>query len=215
MCYHFSDVIHLWIQLVASMVIFYKNGDLTIFLQDRHDAHMVWTISSNLFFAKTIINHPPTSHLTFFPPHNSNSTLQTCRGQWEVVRGWELGWISKTQRRWTLFGNWLNGWLRVWTLGFILVFFQVKEYLENLGVEYRFENKYLPTSAKDYRFGCYHEKDPAACHLLGDYWEGIKKDFIKVSPPRPTVFLHWQFSRPWGSTPQTAMNINMHTAVTR
>ena len=64
---------------------------------------------------------------------------------------------------------------------FHIGFFQVKEYLENLGVEYRFENKYLPTSAKDYRFGCYHEKDPAACHLLGDYWEGIKKDFIKVS----------------------------------
>ena len=33
---------------------------------------------------------------------------------------------------------------------------------------------------KYFRFGCYHEKDPAACHLLGDYWEGIKKDFIKV-----------------------------------
>jgi len=43
---------------------------------------------------------------------------------------------------------------------------EVKEYLDNLGVEYR--------------FGCYHEKDPAACHLLGDYWEGIKKDFIKA-----------------------------------
>ena len=127
---HISDVIHLWIQLVASMVIFYKNGDLTIFLQDRHDAHLVWTISSNLFFAKTIINHPPTSHLTFFPPHNSNSTLQTCRGQWEVVRGWELGWISKTQRRWTLFGNWRNGWLRVWTLGFILVFFRWRSILK-------------------------------------------------------------------------------------
>ena len=80
---------------------------------------MVWTINSNLFHAKTVIHHPPTSHHTFFPPHNSNSTLQTCRGQWEVVRGWELGWISKTQRRWTLFGNWRNGWLRVWTLGFI------------------------------------------------------------------------------------------------
>ena len=73
---------------------------------------------------------------------------------------------------------------------FHIGFFQVKEYLENLGVEYRFENKYLPSSVKDYRFGCYHEKDPAACHLLGDYWEGIKKDFIKVSSPRPTVFLH-------------------------
>ncbi len=30
------------------------------------------------------------------------------------------------------------------------------------------------------RFGCYHERNPKACHLLGDYWEGIKKDFSKV-----------------------------------
>ena len=75
------------------------------------------------YWHTSLIHHPPTSHLTFFPPHNSNSTLQTCRDQWEVVRGWELGWISKTQRRWTLFGNWRNRWLRVWTLGFILVFF--------------------------------------------------------------------------------------------
>ncbi len=29
------------------------------------------------------------------------------------------------------------------------------------------------------RFGCYHERNPKACHLLGDYWEGIKKDFSK------------------------------------
>jgi len=42
----------------------------------------------------------------------------------------------------------------------------VKEYVENLGIEYR--------------FGCYHEKDPKACHLLGDYWEGIKKNFDKA-----------------------------------
>ena len=31
-----------------------------------------------------------------------------------------------------------------------------------------------------YRFGCYHERDPKACHLLGDFWEGIKKDFSKA-----------------------------------
>ncbi len=31
-----------------------------------------------------------------------------------------------------------------------------------------------------FRFGCYHERNPKACHLLGDYWEGIKKDFSKV-----------------------------------
>ena len=42
----------------------------------------------------------------------------------------------------------------------------VKEYLDNLGTEYR--------------FGCYQERDPKACHLLGDYLEGIKKDFSKA-----------------------------------
>ncbi|XP_058064313.1 cytochrome c oxidase assembly factor 7 homolog [Anopheles bellator] len=43
----------------------------------------------------------------------------------------------------------------------------VKEYLENLGVEYR--------------FGCYSEKKPEVCHLLGDYLEGIRKDFEKAA----------------------------------
>ena len=60
---------------------------------------------------------------------------------------------------------------------------QVKEYLDNLGVEYRLAELFGRMSkvlTKYFRFGCYHEKDPAACHLLGDYWEGIKKDFIKV-----------------------------------
>ena len=43
---------------------------------------------------------------------------------------------------------------------------EVADYIENLGIEYR--------------FGCYHEKDPKACHLLGDYLESIKKDFSKA-----------------------------------
>ncbi|XP_055533905.1 cytochrome c oxidase assembly factor 7 homolog [Wyeomyia smithii] len=43
----------------------------------------------------------------------------------------------------------------------------VKEYLEKLGIEYR--------------FGCYSEKKPEVCHLLGDYLEGIKKDFDKAA----------------------------------
>ncbi|XP_058832597.1 cytochrome c oxidase assembly factor 7 homolog [Topomyia yanbarensis] len=43
----------------------------------------------------------------------------------------------------------------------------VKEYLEKLGIEYR--------------FGCYSEKKPEVCHLLGDYLEGIKKDFEKAA----------------------------------
>eukprot|EP00088_Acartia_fossae_P016746 TRINITY_DN1941_c0_g1_i1.p1 TRINITY_DN1941_c0_g1~~TRINITY_DN1941_c0_g1_i1.p1 ORF type:complete len:250 (-),score=41.94 TRINITY_DN1941_c0_g1_i1:14-763(-) len=42
---------------------------------------------------------------------------------------------------------------------------QVKDYLDNLGMEYR--------------FGCYHEKNPKSCHMLADYWEGIKKDYAK------------------------------------
>uniref|UniRef100_U5EW19 Putative beta-lactamase hcpa n=1 Tax=Corethrella appendiculata TaxID=1370023 RepID=U5EW19_9DIPT len=43
----------------------------------------------------------------------------------------------------------------------------VKEYIENLGIEYR--------------FGCYKEKKPEVCHLLGDYLESIKKDFEKAA----------------------------------
>lgn len=43
---------------------------------------------------------------------------------------------------------------------------EVKEYLENLGTEYR--------------FGCFNEKNPETCHLLADYFEAIKKDFDKA-----------------------------------
>ncbi|KAL1130440.1 hypothetical protein AAG570_011688 [Ranatra chinensis] len=42
----------------------------------------------------------------------------------------------------------------------------VKEYLKNLGTEYR--------------FGCYNEKKPEVCHLLGNYLEAISKDFDKA-----------------------------------
>ncbi|XP_038218025.1 cytochrome c oxidase assembly factor 7 homolog [Zerene cesonia] len=44
---------------------------------------------------------------------------------------------------------------------------EVKEFVENLGVEYR--------------FGCFKEKKPEVCHLLGDYLEAIKKDFTKAA----------------------------------
>uniref|UniRef100_A0A182X7V3 Cytochrome c oxidase assembly factor 7 homolog n=1 Tax=Anopheles quadriannulatus TaxID=34691 RepID=A0A182X7V3_ANOQN len=44
---------------------------------------------------------------------------------------------------------------------------EVKEYIDKLGVEYR--------------FGCYSEKKPEVCHLLGDYLEGIRKDFEKAA----------------------------------
>ncbi|GBP43334.1 Cytochrome c oxidase assembly factor 7 homolog [Eumeta japonica] len=43
---------------------------------------------------------------------------------------------------------------------------EVKEYIENLGIEYR--------------FGCFKEKKPQVCHLLGDYLESIKRDFEKA-----------------------------------
>lgn len=39
---------------------------------------------------------------------------------------------------------------------------EVKEYLERLGIEYR--------------YGCYKEKNPETCHLLGDYFEIINRD---------------------------------------
>ncbi|KAJ8921178.1 hypothetical protein NQ315_013650 [Exocentrus adspersus] len=43
---------------------------------------------------------------------------------------------------------------------------EVKEYINNLGIEYR--------------FGCYSEKKPEVCHLLADFLESIKKDYEKA-----------------------------------
>lgn len=43
---------------------------------------------------------------------------------------------------------------------------EAKEYVKNLGIEYR--------------FGCYQENKPEVCHLLGDYLEAIDKDFEKA-----------------------------------
>ncbi|XP_015923248.1 cytochrome c oxidase assembly factor 7 homolog [Parasteatoda tepidariorum] len=40
---------------------------------------------------------------------------------------------------------------------------ELKEYIDKLGIEYK--------------FSCFKEKDPEACHLLGDYQEAVKKDF--------------------------------------
>ncbi|KAI4501918.1 hypothetical protein M0802_003253 [Mischocyttarus mexicanus] len=42
----------------------------------------------------------------------------------------------------------------------------VKEYLKNLHIEYK--------------FGCYSEKNPEVCHLLGDFNEAIKKEYQKA-----------------------------------
>ncbi|XP_050520267.1 cytochrome c oxidase assembly factor 7 homolog [Daktulosphaira vitifoliae] len=43
----------------------------------------------------------------------------------------------------------------------------VKEYIKNIGIEYR--------------FGCYNEKDPQICQLLGDYLESIESNPDKAS----------------------------------
>lgn len=43
---------------------------------------------------------------------------------------------------------------------------EIEEYTKNLGIEYR--------------FGCYSEKNPEACHLLGDFLDAIKKDQEKA-----------------------------------
>ncbi|XP_014477899.1 PREDICTED: uncharacterized protein LOC106746160 [Dinoponera quadriceps] len=44
---------------------------------------------------------------------------------------------------------------------------EVKEYLKNLHIEYQ--------------FGCYSEKKPEVCHLLGDYYEAINEDIKKAA----------------------------------
>ncbi|XP_030037748.1 cytochrome c oxidase assembly factor 7 homolog [Manduca sexta] len=58
---------------------------------------------------------------------------------------------------------------------------EVKEYIENLGIEYR--------------FGCYKEKKPEVCHLLGDYLEAIKKDFNKAAKVFKSNCLDYNFGK--------------------
>ena len=43
---------------------------------------------------------------------------------------------------------------------------EIKEYLNNLGIEYR--------------FGCYSEKNPKACQLLGEFMESISRETSKA-----------------------------------
>lgn len=57
----------------------------------------------------------------------------------------------------------------------------VKEYIENLGIEYR--------------FGCYKEKKPEVCHLLGDYLESIKKDYDKAAKVYKSNCLDYKFGK--------------------
>ncbi|GAU92700.1 hypothetical protein RvY_04748 [Ramazzottius varieornatus] len=44
---------------------------------------------------------------------------------------------------------------------------EVEDYLQNIGIEYRFQ--------------CYSEKRPDGCHRLGDFMESVARDFEKAS----------------------------------
>ncbi|CAH2058169.1 unnamed protein product, partial [Iphiclides podalirius] len=56
-----------------------------------------------------------------------------------------------------------------------------KIYVENLGIEYR--------------FGCYQEKKPEVCQLLGDYLEAIKKDYKKAVTVYRTNCLDYNYGK--------------------
>ncbi|KPI97747.1 Sel1 repeat-containing protein 1-like [Papilio xuthus] len=57
----------------------------------------------------------------------------------------------------------------------------VKQYIENLGIEYR--------------FGCYHEKKSEVCHLLADYLEAIKKDYKKAATVYKTNCMDYKYGK--------------------
>ncbi|CAG0917526.1 unnamed protein product [Notodromas monacha] len=57
----------------------------------------------------------------------------------------------------------------------------VEEYLKNLGIEYR--------------FGCFSEKRPEVCHLLGDYFEAVSRDFEKAAKIYRTNCDDYKFAR--------------------
>lgn len=57
----------------------------------------------------------------------------------------------------------------------------VDEYIKNLGIEYR--------------FGCYSEKRPEVCHLLGDYFEAIQRDFERAARVYKTNCDDYKFPR--------------------
>lgn len=58
---------------------------------------------------------------------------------------------------------------------------EVKDYIENIGIEYR--------------FGCYKEQKPEVCHLLADYLEAIKKDFEKAAKVYKSNCLEYKFGK--------------------
>lgn len=58
---------------------------------------------------------------------------------------------------------------------------EVKQYVENLGIEYR--------------FGCYKEKNPEACQMLADYLDAIKKDFQKAAKVYKSNCLDYNYGK--------------------
>nr|AEE62589.1 unknown [Dendroctonus ponderosae] len=58
---------------------------------------------------------------------------------------------------------------------------EVKDYIKNLGIEYR--------------FGCYSEKNPEVCHLLADFLDAIKKDFEKAAKVYKTNCDEYKFGK--------------------
>ncbi|KAL0116794.1 hypothetical protein PUN28_010011 [Cardiocondyla obscurior] len=57
----------------------------------------------------------------------------------------------------------------------------VKEYLKNLHIEYQ--------------FGCYSEKKPEVCHLLGDYYEAVNTDHEKAASLYKTTCDEYNYGR--------------------
>ncbi|XP_024887146.1 cytochrome c oxidase assembly factor 7 homolog [Temnothorax curvispinosus] len=57
----------------------------------------------------------------------------------------------------------------------------VKEYLKNLHIEYQ--------------FGCYSEKKPEVCHLLGDYYEAVNADMAKAASLYKTTCDQYNYAR--------------------
>ncbi|XP_028047691.1 LOW QUALITY PROTEIN: uncharacterized protein LOC105834862 [Monomorium pharaonis] len=57
----------------------------------------------------------------------------------------------------------------------------VKEYLKNLHIEYQ--------------YGCYSEKKPEVCHLLGDFYEAVKLDMEKAASIYKTTCDQYNYAR--------------------
>ena len=139
--------------------------------------------------------------------------LQTCRGQWGAVQEWVQGWISKTLRRWKFTSHELVSW---W-LENIYIGLQVKEYLDNLGVEYRLAelfgrvSKFWPQVLQIWVLSWKRSGSLSPpWRLLGRDQEGLHQGFFQY-----LVLNRITVSRPCGSTPPTVTSTNTPTAATR